>query len=106
MKSSPPCPPHSSKIQAPRVSYGTLASQTPSPAADVSFNLLSDSAVRPLVWFVVVLFGVQGFISPAFGVPNLACQYIEKDQLALSPEESTLLASLAGLPWTIKPIYG
>ena len=46
------------------------------------------------------------FVQGVLGLASLARTYFLKDQLGLSPAESTALMGITTLPWVIKPVYG
>eukprot|EP01031_Cornospumella_fuschlensis_P038089 gene38089-46282_t len=46
------------------------------------------------------------FVQGALGLSRLAVTFFLKDQLGLSPAESSALLGITSFPWIIKPVYG
>lgn len=53
-----------------------------------------------------VLFAIVYFVQGALGLTNVALPIFLRDLLGLSIPEIATLSAIAGVPWTIKPVYG
>jgi hypothetical protein len=65
-------------------------------------NLLQGVALSPSTYAIMATYFVQGVL----GLASLARTYFLKDQLGLSPAETSALLGIVSLPWVIKPVYG
>ena len=68
----------------------------------VEQNVLQGVALNPSTYAVMTTYFVQGVL----GLAGLARTYFMKDQLGLSPAESSALLGITAFPWVIKPVYG
>jgi hypothetical protein len=84
--------------------------ETLSPISDIRHNVttqewLVDSVflgIEPSanLWAILTVYFVQG----SLGITSLATYYFLKDELHLSPAESTALLGVTSLPWVLKPV--
>ncbi|PPT07695.1 Folate transporter 3 [Geitlerinema sp. FC II] len=65
-------------------------------------KVLFGNEPTPELFAILLVYFVQGIL----GLARLAVSFFLKDDLGLSPAETSALLGIVALPWTIKPLFG
>jgi len=57
-------------------------------------------------FFDYALFAIVYFVQGALGLAGIALPLFMRESLGLSIVQITMISSIAGIPWILKPLYG